>query len=1191
MFRATRSKKILAILLLLSLALGPTVYWPATAEALSFTDLSDHWARDSIARLAGLQVVSGYKGRFNPHEQVTRSEFTAMLVKALGLADQAQIVQGSPTGYKDLAPGYWAAGFVLVAGEIGAVSGYPDGSFRPSAVIRRDEITSVLVRALDLRPEDDMPDPAGIFRDGQGIPGWARDAVKIAYHYKLVAGFPDGNFYPDRPATRGETAVLIEKVLQQLGAEFTFAGQVQNINESARSLTLDIHGQIETFAYRPGVEVRSEGAPVKIGELKTGSRVLVILDDDGCISFIQTAGGTAPETGAQIFAGNAGANEAAVADTAAFNATVAGVSTAGSAGPGGQTGGSIIMTGPGQAARVAALIESRGGRVKLASPDVNLVVAELPGSLIGFLKASPLVEEITPDRRIKVNGLSGQQTDPPVSEDETNPGRSLNVSKEAIKAPEFVNLTRSDGKGQVIAIIDTGVDAGHPDLQKTSGNKPKIVDWRDFTKEGDIDTSSLVEPAGRTLPLANGSYYIGDIVSAGRKFRYGYLREMDLKQANGNTGLDLNFNGKETDVFAVIVADRAKSGIYDTVYLDLDGDHDFADEKPLHLFAESFEYLSFTGDNGRSQFNFVLTEIDLNGTRINLGFDGNDHGTHIAGIAAANGKIKGVATGAQIMAIKALDTAGYGSIGTITAAMTYAATHGAKIINLSFGFPGSDHNGASIPAKLLNNLTEQYGVIFVAAAGNDGPGLSTVATPGDATAALSVGAFNSPEMWKMNYGWQVPNENLWFFSSAGPRTDGAVSPSIVAPGSAISTVPLRDGRRYFLSEGTSMAAPHVAGALALLMEVVRRNNLKVSPLLIKRAIEAGARIIPGYTVAEQGYGALNLTMSWTELLSLQNIPQIDVRTSNPDNTQGVGIFFRESIPGKLTLFLRNNSTQFRKVKLAGGTWLSPAQETVNLPAEKTRAVDVKVNIPDRKGLFSAILSGDDALTYGRVLEVLATVVNPYELNQSNNYTFNLNDWEDAAQYKRYYFKVPAASGAIKAELTVPDGWGRTKIFLFDPKGRLAGETDFAGVNPGGTTTTVKAAHNYPAAGVWEVVVYSSAGLSAYNLNKSSYSLSVGLEGVTTGELQPKNRDLTVGVVPKVLRAGDKDWITVQVRDRYTKKPFTGFIEIDGRIYYTHRGRVTLPVDAPDGQFSLMVKTVPGSPAFRPWQINFTLPSA
>ncbi|MBU7008209.1 S8 family serine peptidase [Phosphitispora fastidiosa] len=1143
MFLRPFAKSVVTAAVIFSLIL----YSVVPALAVSFSDISGYWARDSVLRLAALDIVNGYEGRFNPQAGVTRAEFAAMIVRALGLAGEAGTARGMSSGYTDVGTGYWASGSILVAREKGLIQGYSDGTFKPEAKIRRVEITAILVRALDLAAGNGLKEPGEVFTDSDQIPQWAYDAVKIAYGYGLINGYPDGSFGPDRNATRGETAALIEKVLREMGAEFTFYGSIQSVDKSSRLMTLDIHGQSEAFHFRPDTEIRIDGVDGDIAGLKTGDYVAVILDREGYIRFIQEEN-----------------EETSV----------------------------IIMTAAGETDTLSAVIAEQGGRVSFVDGRVDLLLADVSAPLLRALRQDRLVEDITADRRVRVENLaveeeSGLPADG-MAVAGANPGQSLNVTKKAISAPEFVNFTGSDGKNQVIAIIDTGIDAGHPDLQLTSNNKRKITDWKDFTGEGDIDTSSVAIRDGKNLNLANAPYFIGDITSRSGKIRYGYVREVDFMNVN-EQGLDMNFNGSSSDVFAVIAVDTLKAGVYDSVFVDTDNDYDLTDEKQLRVFSLKPEFGSFNGAGGKDRFNFVITEIDPGGAAINIGFDGSDHGTHVAGIAAANGRIKGVAPGAQLMSLKVLDAGGYGDLGTIVEAMSYAASRGAGIINLSMGFPSTDEDGGTVPVHLLNSLTEKFGVVFVIAAGNEGPGLTTVATPGDAEAVLSVGAFSSPEMWQTDYGWDVPNENLWFFSAAGPRRDGVMAPSIVAPGSAVSTVSLRGGVQYSLSEGTSMAAPHVSGAIALLMEEARKKKLNISPHLVKRAVESGARVIPKYTVAEQGYGVLNLTRAWAELLSLKDTPLISATTAGDGGGTNGGIFFREHLPGMTTLYLENKSERSVVLDLEGGSWVSPGQERVNLPAGQKRAVEVFIDVPREKGIYSSFISGDNPDTYDKELEVLTTVINPYQLTRENSYGFKDSGVQNAAQFKRYFFKVPPGAEAVTAKLTVDENRGRSMVYLYNPSGRLVSESGYAGNNPAGYVAEAAAVGGFPSAGVWEAVVYTSAALSAYDLKQSNYDLEVSLKGQDIGKYKHEGRNLIVGVAPKLITPGRKNLVTVQVRDRTTKIPFEGFIEINGMLYFTRGGRATIPAEADGAGVALRIRTVPDAPDIEPWELDFTLP--
>ncbi len=1152
---------------------------------LTFSDISGNWARDSITRLAALEIVNGFNGKFNPHSVVTRAEFSAMIIRALGLAEEAKVTGGISTGYTDVAAGHWAAGDIIVAREMGLIKGYPDGSFKPSAPIRRVEITSIMVRALELEPGEEMEDPGEIFIDGDLIPLWACDAVKIAYNYGLINGYPDGSFGPQQNATRGETAVLIEKVLQQMGTEFTFTGILQSINTSANLLTMDIWGQTETFAVNPGAEVwinNNEGA---ITNLKPGSQVSIILDDNGVIRFIQASemvslSRSVDEVLPLTLSLKNKELSVPQEKTQVFNSLQKDILRV------------VMMAKDGYFDQVYQTVKNVAGKIDYFNRDIGLLIADITNDAYLELKSSYQLEWISVDKEVKVDSLAVG----PAGEGEPvttviNPGRSIAVAKKEINAPEFVELTNSDGKHQTIAIIDTGVDAGHPDLQFTSHNQRKIIDWQDFTGEGDIDTSSVAAPNGKYLNLADGTYYIGDIVTKSGKFRYGYLREIDLVNAGGNN-MDINFNGSKSDIFGVIVIDSKRNGAYDTVYVDTNMNKNFSDEQPLTLFSLDPAYGTFMGKEGEDSLNFVLTKVDNGGALINLGFDGNDHGTHIAGIAGANGKIKGVAPGAQIMVLKVLDSGGYGDrdLSSIVKAMSYAAEHGADIINMSLGFPVGSDDDNGVPTQIFDALIRRYGVVFVVAAGNQGPGLTTVVSPADSSAAISVGAFSSPEIWKTDYGWDVPERSLWFFSAAGPRLDGSKSPSIVAPGSAFSTVSQRNGDWYSLSEGTSMAVPYVTGSIALLLEVAERNNIKVSPAMIKKALEIGAKPISGYTPAEQGHGALNVVMSWAAILSIDEAPDIDVETINPGLLHGKGIFIKEGIPKNLTVQLKNNSDRNVNLKLNNEPGVAFRQDEVIIPGGQTRAVDLQLDSPKEKGLFSFMITGDDSSTYGNDTEILTTIINPYYLTEDNNYKVKIDDVQSAARYKRYFFRVPPGAEEVTARLSVAEGRGRSMVYLYDPVGRLVSESGYAGSNPGGYAAEAAASGRSPVAGVWEAVVYTSAALSAYDLKESAYELEVSLRGQDIGKYNYENRKLIIGVNPKTIIPGRKNLVTVQVRDRYTKKPFEGFIEINGLLYFTRGGRVTVPAEAETGSVNLKVRTVPGAPDIKPWEFDFTLPA-
>lgn len=201
--------------------------------------------------------------------------------------------------------------------------------------------------------------------------------------------------------------------------------------------------------------------------------------------------------------------------------------------------------------------------------------------------------------------------------------------------------------------------------------------------------------------------------------------------------------------------------------------------------------------------------------------DGHGHGTHVAGIIASRDETRrGVAPGVTIQAIKVLSDEGSGSESGVIAGVEWAVLHGAKVINLSLGGPGS--GGYDALAQAVDNAVKS-GVVVAVAAGNGGPDFTTVGSPGDARLAVTVGATNS-------------DRALMDWSSRGPTLDGRTKPDVLAPGDAIvSSIP----GGWAEMTGTSMSTPHVAGVAALLVQATGAEPLLIKESLRKTALDLG----------------------------------------------------------------------------------------------------------------------------------------------------------------------------------------------------------------------------------------------------------------------------------------------------------------------------------------------------------------
>ncbi|NJF26125.1 S8 family serine peptidase [Thermococcus sp. Bubb.Bath] len=263
-------------------------------------------------------------------------------------------------------------------------------------------------------------------------------------------------------------------------------------------------------------------------------------------------------------------------------------------------------------------------------------------------------------------------------------------------------------------------------------------------------------------------------------------------------------------------------------------------------------------------------------------YDDQGHGTHVAGIiastgAASNGQYKGVAPGAKLVGVKVLNSQGSGSVSTIIAGIDWVIQNKDKynisVINLSLGGSQSS-DGTDALSQEVDKAWED-GIAVCVAAGNSGPDTYTVGSPAAAPDVITVGAVDK-------------NDVITYFSSRGPTADGRLKPEVVAPGNWIisdraagtqltsETV----GQYYVAASGTSMATPHVSGAVALLREA----HPDWTPDKIKYVLEITADVVNSSAIAGVAYGAGRINVY--EALNYDQDSKVDF-TGYLDNKQNV----------------------------------------------------------------------------------------------------------------------------------------------------------------------------------------------------------------------------------------------------------------------------------------------------------------
>ncbi|WP_218154819.1 S-layer homology domain-containing protein [Paenibacillus sp. UNC496MF] len=169
---------------------------------------------EGIQALANRTVVNGFPdGTFKPGNSVTRAEFAAMLVKALGIA--APAVSGTPA-FKDVPANAWYAASVKAAVGAGIIAGYEDGSYRPSQTISHQEAIAMLVKAL--RYAGYAASASGSQSPGSaGVPAWAKPYYDEAMQAGLIGRANDPfQFKTNAAATRKDCALLLYRVVNDL---------------------------------------------------------------------------------------------------------------------------------------------------------------------------------------------------------------------------------------------------------------------------------------------------------------------------------------------------------------------------------------------------------------------------------------------------------------------------------------------------------------------------------------------------------------------------------------------------------------------------------------------------------------------------------------------------------------------------------------------------------------------------------------------------------------------------------------------------------------------------------------------------------------------------------------------------------------------------------------------------------------
>jgi NlpC/P60 family/S-layer homology domain len=167
----------------------------------------NYWAYNPITTLSKKGIMNGYEySQFKPVKSVTRAEAAAMVANALNLSDSTNKSQ-----FKDVSSTYWASASINAVKEAGIIAGYPDGTFKPTKEMTRDEIAALIDKTFVLTNKSANNSFTDV-KSGY----WAYESIQLLSENKIASGFEDNTFKPLKETSRAEFSAFLYRALTTL---------------------------------------------------------------------------------------------------------------------------------------------------------------------------------------------------------------------------------------------------------------------------------------------------------------------------------------------------------------------------------------------------------------------------------------------------------------------------------------------------------------------------------------------------------------------------------------------------------------------------------------------------------------------------------------------------------------------------------------------------------------------------------------------------------------------------------------------------------------------------------------------------------------------------------------------------------------------------------------------------------------
>jgi subtilisin family serine protease len=443
----------------------------------------------------------------------------------------------------------------------------------------------------------------------------------------------------------------------------------------------------------------------------------------------------------------------------------------------------------------------------------------------------------------------------------------LQDSTRIINATGAWNLVQSSsnltGKGRTICVLDSGINYSHPDLGGCNITS-LLLNGTEFNYSLESNHNYTDNTSSKwTISMENYTRIAVHFVNVSLENTWDYLRILD-----GNNNVVASYSGEHQDFWSPSV-----EGNNITVIIDADeatSAYGFYIDRIINGSTNS----SYNWNNcSKVIFGWDIMNDDPNP------YDDNGHGTHVAGIIAANGVIKGVAPESNIISLKVADSAGETSSLIIAEGIEFctnlSSEYNVSVITMSLGSDvavdsycdAMDPLTASVvDAAVARNIT------VIASSGNAGF-LQNLSFPACIYNVTRVGATDKSDKVAIY-------SNLWNYSmllAPGGNLSGA---------GEINSTSLTGG--YVFMSGTSMSAPHVAGAIAILQQywLMQNDSLPSSAVLLNALNVTGKQVDGGLS---RNYSRINVTGAVYFLD--QEAPQINVQKSSNSTIE----FFSEAL--------------------------------------------------------------------------------------------------------------------------------------------------------------------------------------------------------------------------------------------------------------------------------------------------------